>query len=176
MRKVFVVTTGKAVNNGDIISVEGKNITITDFNIPTLLADGILTFDAPIKKSTNETPKQKNTTKHSLFDDLVISWCEKHSIIKKEDRDNLVKILTAANPVGFIGMLLKEAASQINYHNELLDVMYGFDVTTGKIVAIHTAHMKYPHNIALFENEQILKAVIIELSDIINVICPNVES
>lgn len=202
MKTLIETKTGKVVNAGDVITVDGTAHILTDFDVPGLVGRGILTFscvDTPSKKVNTQTTPQVNEgsipeigTDHdidecyhkgfiSLFDPknlplkmILFDWGMNMGLTTEDEIIQYASLLKAATPVGFLGVILREFAEQWNEEcDSLPDTMYAFDHANNKIVECYPHGMKYPENVVMFDNFENLTDALIICKELIAEICPD---
>lgn len=202
MKTLIETKTGKVVNAGDVITVDGSAHILTDFDVPGLVGRGILTFlcDKPSNwkdntKISDKMPKNNISaveTDHdieecyhrgfiSLFDPknlplkvILLDWGMKMGLTTEDEIIQYASLLKAATPVGFLGVILREFAEKWNdKYDSLPSTMYAFDHANKKIVECHPHAMKYPENVVMFEHFDHLTDALIICKELVDEICPN---
>lgn len=204
MKTLIETKTGKVVNAGDVITLDGTAHILTDFDVPGLVCRGILTFacvDTPSKKDNTETTPEVSKTDipavgtdndidnctHggfiSLFDPknlslkmIVLNWGMKMGLTTEEEIIQYASLLKAATSVGFLGVILREFAEKWNdEYDSLPDTMFAFDHSNNKIVECYPHSMKYPENVVMFDDFDNLVDALIICKELIAEICPDGE-
>lgn len=202
MKTLIETKTGKVVNAGDVITLDGTAHILTDFDVPGLVSRGILTFscvDTPSNQTHSETVGKTNQTDipdvgtdhdidecyHrgfiSLFDPknlslkmILLDWGMKMGLTTEDEIIQYASLLKAATPVGFLGVILREFADQWNEeYDSLPDTMFAFDHSNNKIVECYPHSMKYPENVVMFDDFDNLVDALIICKELIAEICPD---
>ena len=203
MKTLIETKTGKIVNAGDVITLDGTAHVLTDFDVPGLVGRGILTFacvDAPSKKAnTQTTPEVGRTdipavgTDHDidecyhkgfipLFDPqslnlkkVLLTWGIKMGLKTEEEVLQYASLIKAATPVGFLGVVLRELADEFNMYDTYQSHEWAFDYANCQIVKVDPHQMLYPENVVMFDSYQILEHAILICKELIDEICPDGE-
>lgn len=204
MKTLIETKTGRVVNAGDVITLDGTAHILTDFDVPGLVGRGILTFmcDKPSNENDNTktTPEVNKTdipavgTDHDideyyhkgfipLFDPknlplkmILLDWGMKMGLTTEDEIIQYASLLKAATPVGFLGVILREFAEKWNdEYDSLPGTMYAFDHANKKIVECYPHAMKYPENVVMFEHFDYLTDALIICKELVDEICPNGE-
>lgn len=203
MKTLIETKTGKVVNAGDVITLDGTAHILTDFDVPGLVGRGILTFmcDKPSNEKDNTkvaTGMCKNTipdvgTDHdiddcyrrgfiSLFDPqslnlkkVLLTWGIKMGLKTEEEVLQYASLIKAATPVGFLGVVLRELADEFNMYDTYQSHEWAFDYANCQIVKVDPRQMLYPDNVVMFDSYQVLEHAIKICKELIDEICPDGE-
>lgn len=203
MKTLIETKTGRVVNAGDVITLDGTAHILTDFDVPGLVGRGILTFacvDTPSKKDNTQTTPEVNKTDipavgtdHdiddcyrrgfiSLFDPqslnlkkVLLTWGIKMGLKTEEEVLQYASLIKAATPVGFLGVVLRELADEFNMYDTYQSHEWAFDYANCQIVKVDPHQMLYPDNVVMFDSHQVLEHAIEICKELIDEICPNGE-
>ena len=201
MKTLIETKTGKVVNAGDVITLDGTAHILTDFDVPGLVGRGILTFmcDNPSNEKTNtkvateinQTDIPAIGTDHdidecyhkgfiSLFDPkslnlkkVLLTWGIKMGLKTEEEVLQYASLIKAATPVGFLGVVLRELADEFNMYDTYQSHEWAFDYANCQIVKVDPHQMLYPENVVMFDSYQVLEHAIEICKELIDEICPD---
>lgn len=203
MKTLIETKTGKIVNAGDVITVDGNAHILTDFDVPGLVGRGILTFacvDVPSKKDNTKTTPEVNKadipavgTDHDIDDcyrrgfipifdpqslnlkKVLLTWGIKMGLKTEEEVLQYASLIKAATPVGFLGVVLRELADEFNMYDTYQSHEWAFDYANCQIVKVDPHQMLYPDNVIMFDSYQVLEHAIKICKELVDEICPNGE-
>lgn len=201
MKTLIETKTGRVVNAGDVITLDGTAHILTDFDVPGLVGRGILTFmcDTPSKKvvNTQTTPEVSKTDipavrtdndiddcRHRgfipIFDPqslhlkkVLLTWGIKMGLKTEEEVLQYASLIKAATPVGFLGIVLRELADEFNMYDTYQSHEWAFDYANCQIVKVDPHQMLYPENVVMFDSHQVLEHAIEICKELIDEICPD---
>jgi hypothetical protein len=201
MKTLIETKTGRVVNAGDVITLDGTAHILTDFDVPGLVGRGILTFacvDAPSKKDNIQSTPEVNETDIrtvgtdndiddypsrgfiSLFDPknlplkmIVLNWGMKMGLTTEDEIIQYASLIKAATPVGFLGVVLRELADEFNMYDTYQSHEWAFDYANCQIVKVDPHQMLYPENVVMFDSHQVLEHAIEICKELIDEICPD---
>ena len=201
MKTLIETKTGKVVNAGDVITLDGTAHILTDFDVPGLVGRGILTFlcDKPSNEKDNTkvaTEMCKNNIPAvgtdndiddcyhrgfiSIFDPqnlnlkkVLLTWGIKMGLKTEEEVLQYASLIKAATPVGFLGIVLSELADEFNMYDTYQSHEYAFDCANCQIVKVDPQQMLYPDNVVMFDSYQVLEHAIGICKELIDEICPD---
>lgn len=204
MKTLIETKTGKAVNAGDVIMVEGSAHILTDFDVPGLVGRGILTFacaETPSTKKVDIQPTSEvdktdipavdvdNSTddyrrkgfipifdpKHLVLKKTLFDWGIKMGLKTEDEVLQYAALLKAATPVGFLGVILREFADRFNVYDTYQSQEWAFDCANNRIVKVNPQAMLYPENVVMFNDYKILQECLTACQELVDEICPNGE-
>ena len=203
MKTLIETKTGKVVNAGDVITLDGAAHILTDFDVPNLIRCGILTFacvDTPSEKvNTQPTPKVDKTDIPAIGTDndiddyhrrgfipmfnpqslnlkrVLLLWGIKMGLETEEAVLQYASLIKAATPVGFLGVILRELADEFNMYDTYQSHEWAFDYANCQIVKVDPHQMLYPENVVMFDSHQVLERAIEICKELIDEICPDGE-
>lgn len=151
MKTLIETKTGKIVNAGDVITLDGTSHILTDFDVPGLVGRGILTFacvDTPSKKvNTQPTPKVNETDipavgtdnctddgtinaivgfNHPKLESIMLNWGYEKQLGTKERIFNTLTIIWYAHPQSLLTIALKELSKEVNEYFTLSPGQVGY--------------------------------------------------
>jgi hypothetical protein len=201
MKTLIETKTGRVVNAGDVITLDGTAHILTDFDVPGLVGRGILTFacvDALSKKDNIQSTPEVNETDIrtvgtdndiddypsrgfiSLFDPknlplkmIVLNWGMKMGLTTEDEIIQYASLIKAATPVGFLGVVLRELADEFNMYDTYQSHEWAFDYANCQIVKVDPHQMLYPENVVMFDSHQVLEHAIEICKELIDEICPD---
>lgn len=201
MKTLIETKTGKVVNAGDVITLDGTAHILTDFDVPGLVGRGILTFscvDTPSKKDNTKTTHEVNERDISavgtdndidecshggfipIFDPqslnlkkVLLTWGIKMGLKTEEEVLQYASLIKAATPVGFLGVVLRELADEFNMYDTYQSHEWAFDYANCQIVKVDPHQMLYPDNVVMFDSYQVLEHAIEICKELIDEICPD---
>lgn len=201
MKTLIETKTGRVVNAGDVITLDGTAHILTDFDVPGLVGRGILTFscvDTPSNQTNSETVGKTNQTDipdvgtdndiddyHRrgfipIFDPqslnlkkVLLTWGIKMGLKTEEEVLQYASLIKAATPVGFLGIVLRELADEFNMYDTYQSHEYAFDCANCQIVKVDPQQMLYPDNVVMFDSYQVLEHAIGICKELIDEICPD---
>lgn len=201
MKTLIETKTGRVVNAGDVITLDGTAHILTDFDVPGLVSRGILTFscvDTPSNQTHSETVGKTNQTDipdvgadHDiddcyhrdfipLFDPqslnlkkVLLTWGIKMGLKTEEEVLQYASLIKAATPVGFLGVVLRELADEFNMYDTYQSHEWAFDYANCQIVKVDPHQMLYPENVVMFDSYQVLEHAIEICKELIDEICPD---
>jgi hypothetical protein len=201
MKTLIETKTGKVVNAGDVITLDGTAHILTDFDVPGLVGRGILTFacvDTPSKKDNTETTPEVSKAdipavgtdndiddyRHRgfipIFDPqslnlkkVLLTWGIKMGLKTEEEVLQYASLIKAATPVGFLGVVLRELADEFNMYDTYQSHEWAFDYANCQIVKVDPHQMLYPENVVMFDSHQVLEHAIEICKELIDEICPD---
>lgn len=201
MKTLIETKTGKVVNAGDVITLDGTAHILTDFDVPGLVSRGILTFscvDTPSNQTHSETVGKTNQTDipdvgtdHDIDDcyhrgfipifdpqslnlkKVLLTWGIKMGLKTEEEVLQYASLIKAATPVGFLGVILRELAEAWNNEYTSFDTMFAFDHADNKIVECYPHNMKYPDNVVMFDDFDNLVDALMICKELVDEICPD---
>lgn len=201
MKTLIETKTGRVVNAGDVITLDGTAHILTDFDVPGLVGRGILTFlcDKPSNgKDNTKIPTEmcKNNIPDvgtdndiddcyhrgfiSIFDPqslnlkkVLLTWGIKMGLKTEEEVLQYASLIKAATPVGFLGVVLRELADEFNMYGTYQSHEWAFDCANCQIVKVDPHQMLYPDNVVMFDSYQILEHAIEICKELIDEICPD---
>ena len=195
MKTLIETKTGKIVNAGDVITLDGTSHILTDFDVPGLVGRGILTFacvDAPSKKDNTQTTPEVSETdipavdiekelipvfdpKNLTLKKVLLDWGLKMGLETEEQVLMYASLIKIATPVGFLGVILRELADEYNVYDTYQAHEWAFDHTNCQIVKVIPDEMLYPENVVMFDTYQSLTDAITICKELIDEICPDGE-
>ena len=197
MKTLIETKTGKVVNAGDVITLDGSAHVLTDFDVPGLVGRGILTFscvDIPSKEviNTQATPQVSEESiptveypctpqdvlfplqiKHPKLQAVFYNWGYNKGLETEENIQQAITVLWQLHPQSLLQIALKELAEEWNeYAIEFYTgTVYAFSLATGNIVpVIADENLKFTDHLALFTEEHNAKkalTVVKELTDLL---------
>jgi hypothetical protein len=201
MRTLIETKTGRVVNAGDVITLDGTAHILTDFDVPGLVGRGILTFlcDKPSNgKDNTKIPTEmcKNNIPDvgtdndiddcyhrdfiPIFDPqslnlkkVLLTWGIKMGLKTEEEVLQYASLIKAATPVGFLGVVLRELADEFNMYDTYQSHEWAFDYANCQIVKVDPHQMLYPDNVVMFDSYQVLEHAIEICKELIDEICPD---
>lgn len=201
MKTLIETKTGRVVNAGDVITVDGNAHILTDFDVPGLVGRGILTFscvDTPSNQTHSETVGKTNQTDipdvgtdHDiddcyhrgfipLFDPqslnlkkVLLTWGIKMGLKTEEEVLQYASLIKVATPVGFLGIMLREIADMLNCYDTYQDQQCAFDFANNRISIINPHKMKYPDNVVMFDRYEDLQLALSWCKELVDEICPD---
>lgn len=151
MKTLIETKTGRVVNAGDVITLDGTAHILTDFDVPGLVSRGILTFacvDTPSKKvNTQTTPEVSKTDipaigidndiddgtidailgfNHPKLESIMLNWGFKKKLGTKERIFNTLTIMWYAHPQSLLAIALKELSKEANEYFTLSPGQVGY--------------------------------------------------
>ena len=203
MKTLIETKTGRIVNAGDVITVDGSAHILTDFDVPGLVGRGILTFsciDTPSKKDHTQTTPEVNETgipaigtdqdidecHHEGFipmfnpqslnlKKVLLTWGIKMGLKTEDEVLQYASLIKAATPVGFLGVVLRELADEFNMYDTYQSHEWAFDYANCQIVKVDPQQMLYPDNVVMFDSYEVLNQAIIICQELVDEICPDGE-
>lgn len=203
MKTLIETKTGRVVNAGDVITLDGTAHILTDFDVPGLVGRGILTFmcDKPSNgKDNTKIPTEmcKNNipdvgTDNDIDDcyhrgfipifnpqslnlkKVLLTWGIKMGLKTEEEVLQYASLIKAATPVGFLGVVLRELADEFNMYDTYQSHEWAFDYANCQIVKVDPHQMLYPDNVVMFDSYQVLEHAIEICKELIDEICPDGE-
>lgn len=201
MKTLIETKTGRVVNAGDVITLDGTAHILTDFDVPGLVGRGILTFscvDTPSNQTHSETVGKTNQTDipnvgtdHDIDDcyhrgfipifdpqslnlkKVLLTWGIKMGLKTEEEVLQYASLIKAATPVGFLGVVLRELADEFNMYDTYQSHEWAFDYANCQIVKVDPHQMLYPDNVVMFDSYQVLEHAIEICKELIDEICPD---
>lgn len=201
MKTLIETKTGRVVNAGDVITLDGTAHILTDFDVPGLVGRGILTFmcDKPSNEKDNtkiSTEMCKNNipdvgTDNDIDDcyhrgfipifnpqslnlkKVLLTWGIKMGLKTEEEVLQYASLIKAATPVGFLGVVLRELADEFNMYDTYQSHEWAFDYANCQIVKVDPHQMLYPDNVVMFDSYQVLEHAIEICKELIDEICPD---
>lgn len=201
MKTLIETKTGRVVNAGDVITLDGTAHILTDFDVPGLVSRGILTFlcDKPSNgKDNTKIPTEmcKNNIPDvgtdndiddcyhrgfiPIFDPqslnlkkVLLTWGIKMGLKTEEKVLQYASLIKAATPVGFLGVVLRELADEFNMYDTYQSHEWAFDYANCQIVKVDPHQMLYPDNVVMFDSYQVLEHAIEICKELIDEICPD---
>jgi hypothetical protein len=201
MKTLIETKTGRVVNAGDVITLDGTAHILTDFDVPGLVGRGILTFmcDKPSNEKDNTkvdiemykkyipdvgTDNDIDDCYHKgfipLFDPkslnlkkALLTWGIKMGLKTEEEVLQYASLIKAATPVGFLGVVLRELADEFNMYDTYQSHEWAFDYANCQIVKVDPHQMLYPENVVMFDSHQVLEHAIEICKELIDEICPD---
>lgn len=201
MKTLIETKTGRIVNAGDVITLDGTAHVLTDFDVPGLVGRGVLSFacvDTPSKKVNTETAPKVNETDIPavgtdndsddcslegfipMFDPqslnlkkVLLTWGIKMGLKTEEEVLQYASLIKAATPVGFLGVVLRELADEFNMYDTYQSHEWAFDYANCQIVKVDPHQMLYPDNVVMFDSYQVLEHAIKICKELIDEICPD---
>ena len=199
MKTLIETKTGRVVNAGDVITLDGTAHILTDFDVPGLVGRGVLTFacvDVPSQKdNTKAAPEVSETDIPDVgadndidqpkafipvFDpeDLtlkmtILRWGMNMGLKTEEEVLQYASLIKAATPVGFLGVVLRELADEFNMYDTYQSHEWAFDYANCQIVKVDPHQMLYPENVVMFDSYQVLEHAIEICKELIDEICPD---
>ena len=196
MKTLIETKTGKVVNAGDVITLDGSAHILTDFDVPGLVGRGILTFscvDTPSEKTNTQTAPEINAgniptveypytpqevmipiqIKHPKLQAVFYNWGYNKGLETEENIQQAITVLWQLHPQSLLQIALKELAEEWNeYAIEFYTgTVYAFSLATGNIVpVIADENLKFTEHLALFTEEHNAKkalTVVKELTDLL---------
>lgn len=170
MRTLIEVKTGKTVDTGDFITVDNKQVKLTDLEVPSLIAKGILSFDrnnssVDINKNVKDFSKKKLNTptepivklfdiKNQLLKSILYNWSADCGMQTEENHRQLISLLWNVYPMGVLEIALKEMSKELEPDSDKFPpVVFVFDKTCGKFTTVKAAKKDCYNYIAYFTNE-----------------------
>jgi hypothetical protein len=151
MKTLIETKTGRVVNAGDVITLDGTAHILTDFDVPGLVGRGILTFacvDTSSKKdNTQPTPEVNETDipavgadnsmedetinaivgfNHPKLESVMLNWGYEKKLGTKERIFNTITILWYAHPQSLLAIALKELSKEVNEYFTLSPGQVGY--------------------------------------------------
>lgn len=201
MKTLIETKTGRVVNAGDVITLDGTAHILTDFDVPGLVGRGILTFlcDKPSNGKDNTkiptemcknnipdvgTDNDIDDCRHRgfipIFDPqslnlkkVLLTWGIKMGLKTEEEVLQYASLIKAATPVGFLGVVLRELADEFNMYDTYQSHEWAFDYANCQIVKVDPHQMLYPDNVVMFDSYQVLEHAIEICKELIDEICPD---
>lgn len=170
MRTLIEVKTGKTVDTGDLITVDNKQVKLTDLEVPSLIAKGILSFEhsnssVDINKNVKDFSKKELDTpiepimklfdiKNPLLKSILYSWSADHGMQTEEDHHQLISLLWNVYPMGVLEIALKEMSKELEPASDKFPpVVFVFDKTCGKFTRVKAANKDRYNYIAYFTSK-----------------------
>lgn len=201
MKTLIETKTGKVVNAGDVITLDGTAHILTDFDVPGLIGRGVLTFacvDVPSKKDdTKAAPEVSKTDIPDIGTDndidqpkgfipmfdpqslnlkkVLLTWGIRMGLQTEDEVLQYASLIKAATPVGFLGIVLRELADEFNMYDTYQSHEWAFDYANCQIVKVDPHQMLYPENVVMFDSHQVLENALLICKELIDEICPNGE-
>lgn len=167
MKTLIEVKTGKVVDTGDLITVNGKQVKLTDLDVPSLIAKGILTFgNCSIgnskdskdlsKKDTNSSSQNQIvidgiTIKNPLLQSILYNWGADQGMHSKEEIHNLISLIWTVYPQGLLSIALKEMSLEMHPDStKIPPIVYVFNLTCGKMCPVNSESIACYDYIAYF--------------------------
>ena len=193
MKTLIETKTGKVVNAGDVITVDGSAHILTDFDVPGLICSGVLSFactDTHSKRVESTSTSGAKETAVSTVDEnrgfipmvdpenltlktTLLNWGIKMGLTTEEQVIQYASLIKAATPVGFLGVVLRELADEFNVYDTYQSHEWAFDYANCKIVKVDPHQMLYPENVVMFDSHQVLEHAIEICKELIDEICPD---
>lgn len=151
MKTLIETKTGKVVNAGDVITLDGTAHILTDFDVPELVGRGILTFscvDTPSNQTHSETVGKTNQTdipdvgtdndiddgtidaiigfSHPKLESIMLNWGYEKKLGTKERIFNTLTIMWHAHPQSLLAIAMKELSKEINEYFTLVPGQVGY--------------------------------------------------
>lgn len=152
MKTLIETKTGKVVNAGDVITLDGTAHILTDFDVPGLIGRGILTFmcdkpsnekdntkmDAEMYKNnipTKEADNDVNPTvmikqiigfSHPKLESIMLNWGYEKNLETKERIFNTLTIMWYAHPQSLLAIAMKELSKEVNEYFTLSPGQVGY--------------------------------------------------
>lgn len=151
MKTLIETKTGKIVNAGDVITVDGNAHILTDFDVPGLVGRGILTFacvDVPSKKDNTKTTPEVNKAdipavgtdrdidsgtidaivgfNHPKLESIMLNWGYEKKLGTKERIFNTLTIMWYSHPQSLLAIALKELSKEVNEYFTLVPGQVGY--------------------------------------------------
>lgn len=182
MKTLIETKTGKVVNAGDVITLDGRAHVLTDFDVPGLVGRGILSFSCVEqcpKKDNTETINQTNEEnlcwstidkgenypytpqdviipiqiKHPKLQAIFYNWGYNKGLETEENIQQAIAIMWHLHPQSLLQIALKELAEEWNEY-EIDGTVYAFSLATGGIVPVMAdENLKFTEYLALFTEE-----------------------
>lgn len=169
MRTLIEVKTGKTVDTGDFITVNNKQVKLTDLEVPSLIAKGILSFahsdsSVDINKNTADfSKKELNTSrpvmklfdiKNPLLKSILYNWSADCGRETEEEHHQLISLLWSVYPMGVLEIALKEMSKELEPDSDKFPpVVFVFDKTCGKFTTVKAAKKDCYNYIAYFTSK-----------------------
>lgn len=151
MKTLIETKTGKVVNAGDVITVDGNAHILTDFDVPGLVSRGILTFscvDVPSNQTHNETVGKTSQAdipavgtdndiddvtitaivgfNHPKLESVMLNWGYEKQLGTKERIFNTLTIMWHVHPQSLLAIALKEISKEVNEYFTLVPGQVGY--------------------------------------------------
>lgn len=170
MRTLIEVKTGKTVDTGDLITVNNKQVKLTDLEVPALIAKGILSFghsnsSVGITKNVKDFSKKELNTpiepimklfdiKNQLLKSILYSWSADCGVQTEEDHHQLISLLWNVYPMGVLEIALKEMSKELEPDSDKFPPeVFVFDKTCGKFTKVKAANKDRYNYIAYFTSK-----------------------
>lgn len=152
MKTLIETKTGKVVNAGDVITLDGTAHILTDFDVPGLVGRGILTFmcdkpsnekdntkmDAEMYKNNIPTKEVDNDVNpmaiikqiigfsHPKLESIMLNWGYEKKLGTKERIFNTLTILWYTHPQSLLAIAMKELSKEVNEYFTLAPGQVGY--------------------------------------------------
>lgn len=152
MKTLIETKTGRVVNAGDVITLDGTAHILTDFDVPGLVSRGILTFmcDKPNNEKDNtkvssemyknniptkEVDNDANPTaiikqiigfSHPKLESIMLNWGYEKKLGTKERIFNTLTIMWYAHPQSLLAIAMKELSKEVNEYFTLSPGQVGY--------------------------------------------------
>lgn len=170
MRTLIEVKTGKTVDTGDFITVNDKQVKLTDLEVPSLIAKGILSFahsnsSVDINKNVADFSKKELNTpmepvvklfdiKNPLLKSILYNWSADCGMDTAEDHHQLISLLWHVYPMSVLEIALKEMSKELEPDaDKFPPVVFVFDKTCGKFTKVKAANKDRYNYIAYFTSK-----------------------
>lgn len=152
MKTLIETKTGRVVNAGDVITLDGTAHILTDFDVPGLVGRGILTFMC--NKPSNEKDNTKVSSKmyknniptkevdndvnptaiikqiigfsHPKLESIMLNWGYEKKLGTKERIFNTLTIMWYAHPQSLLAIAMKELSKEVNEYFTLSPGQVGY--------------------------------------------------
>lgn len=196
MKTLIETKTGKVVNAGDVITLDGSAHVLTDFDVPGLVGHGILSFACGVS-SPEETLKKDVTREdlkemiqhemchtpeevympmqltHPKLQAIFFDWGYNKGLHTEEVIKQAVAVMWQLHPMSLLQVALKAMADEWNFFDmdKYQGPAYAFSAATGKVVPVTvTEEFRYTEYVALFDSRKAINEaleVVEELTDIL---------
>lgn len=193
MKTLIEVKTGKAVDTGDVITLDGSAHILTDYDVPGLVGRGILTFSTvdtfptdnteTVREDCEESVSSVDTGTIPVFNPqnfelklMILNWGHNLGFKTEDEILFAASLIKHSSPVGFLGMVLREFAEVYNNeYDNLPCTMYAFDFTNNAVVEVYPHAMKYPQHVVMFDEISNLEMALEVCEELVYELCPNGE-
>lgn len=165
MKTLIETKTGRVVNAGDVITLDGTAHILTDFDVPGLVSRGILTFscvDTPSKKDNTKTTPEVNEGdipavgtdndidngtieaivgfNHPKLESVMLNWGYEKKLGTKGRIFNTLTIMWYAHPQSLLAIAMKELSKEVNEYFTLSPGQVGYALSLLDFSIVPVAH------------------------------------
>lgn len=169
MKTLIEVKTGKVVDTGDLITVNGVKQPLKDIDVPKLIADGILAFAQYTSSNHSVVDPVENiedTTdwgehEFPMFEisnpklkSVFLDWGVNKGYDCEQCILNALYLLWDLHPVSLLQIALKQLSYRLNDPEEMPETGYIISLGDGKVHQIKASSIKTFDHFAFFDRAE----------------------